>query len=267
MQTSGANVNLGLSGKRALVTGASRGIGAAVARQLAAEGCSLYLAARSEAALQALSRELRERFGCDAAPITADLATATQAEALATRCADAEIVINNAGAIPGGRLDDIDDATWRETWNVKVYAYINLCRAFFARMRTRRHGVIVNVIGASGQRPKANYICGATANAALMAFTQALGGDSLEHGIRVVGVNPGPVATERLVDLMKTSAKDRFGDSGRWKELLAPLPQGRAATVEEIAATIAFVASDISSYTSGTVVTVDGGYCNRGSLM
>lgn len=137
----------------------------------------------------------------------------------------------------------------------------------FAHMRDRRRGVIINIIGASGQRPKANYICGATANAALMAFTQALGGDSLEHGIRVVGINPGPVATERLVDLMKSSAQDRLGDSERWKELLAPLPQGRAATVDEIAYATAFAASDLSSYTSGTVITVDGGYCNRGSLM
>jgi NAD(P)-dependent dehydrogenase (short-subunit alcohol dehydrogenase family) len=134
-------------------------------------------------------------------------------------------------------------------------------------MTRRRSGVIVNIIGASGERPKANYICGATANSALMSFTQALGGDSLEHGVRVVGINPGPVATERLVELMKGSAKDRFGEPERWKELLAPLPQGRAATVDEIAAATVFVASDASAYTTGTILTVDGGYCNRGSLM
>ena len=134
-------------------------------------------------------------------------------------------------------------------------------------MRARGGGVIVNVIGASGERPKSNYICGATANAALIAFTQALGGDSMVHGVRVVGVNPGPVATERLEALARASAADRLGDAGRWRELFAPLPGERAASVEEVADAVLFVASARSSYVSGAVLTVDGGYCNRGSLM
>jgi NAD(P)-dependent dehydrogenase (short-subunit alcohol dehydrogenase family) len=260
-------MDLGLAGKRALVTGASRGIGAAIARALAAEGCSLYLAARSGDLLHELSRDLASAHGIDVVPFVADLSTTPHTVQLAERCRDADILVNNAGAIPGGRLEDIDDATWRQVWDVKVFAYINLCRAFMRLMRQRRAGVIANIIGASGERPKANYICGATANSALMAFTQALGGDSLEHGVRVIGVNPGPVATERLVDLMKSSAADRFGDASRWQELLSPLPQSRAATVEEIAAATVFAVSAASSYTTGTIITVDGGYCNRGSLM
>jgi len=260
-------MDLLLSGKKVLITGASRGIGAAVARAFAAEGCNLYLTARDKELLNSLSQELREAHRCEVVPIVTDLSATRDAEGLAAKCADADILINNAGAIPAGRLADIDDATWRHVWNVKVFTYINLCRAFFGNMQARRRGVIVNIIGASGQRPKANYICGATANSALMSFTEALGGDSLEHGVRVVGINPGPVATDRLVDLMKVSAKDRLGDAARWKELLAPLPQGRAATVEEIAAATAFAASGRSSYTSGTIITVDGGYCNRGSLL
>ena len=99
-----------------------------------------------------------------------------------------------------------------------------------------------------------------------MAFTRALGGDSPKDGIRVVGVNPGPVATEKLVGMMKKAAADQLGDEGRYQEFLAPFAYGRAATVEEIANTALFLASDLSSYTSGTIVTVDGGMVHKGPL-
>ncbi|RPH63952.1 MAG: SDR family oxidoreductase, partial [Burkholderiales bacterium] len=113
----------------------------------------------------------------------------------------------------------------------------------------------------------AGYIAGAAGNAALMAFTRALGGNSAEVGVRVVGVNPGPVATDRLVGLMRKEAATRFGDPERWTELARGFPFGRAATVEEIAATVVLLASDLSSYTTGTIVTIDGGMVNRGSLI
>ncbi|MSQ73715.1 MAG: SDR family NAD(P)-dependent oxidoreductase [Betaproteobacteria bacterium] len=260
-------MELNLKGKKALVTGASRGIGAAVAGVLAAEGCDLYLTARNAELLERVAQDLRSKHGSRVVAIARDLESAAAVRELAGECQDADILINNAGAIPGGRLDDIDDEEWRRVWEVKVFGYINLCRSFFGSMCARKQGVIANIIGASGQRPKANYICGATANAALMAFTEALGGDSLEHGVRVLGINPGPVATERLVELMRTSARDKFGDAERWQELLAPLPQKRAATVDEVAFATVFAVSELSSYTSGTIITVDGGYCNRGSLM
>jgi NAD(P)-dependent dehydrogenase (short-subunit alcohol dehydrogenase family) len=100
-----------------------------------------------------------------------------------------------------------------------------------------------------------------------MAFTRALGGQSDKDGVRVVGVNPGPVATERLVGLMRTEAKRKLGDESRWQEFSKGFPFGRAASVDEIAATVALLASDLSSYTTGTVVTIDGGMVNRGSLI
>lgn len=260
-------MELGLQGREALVTGASQGIGAAVARALAGEGCHLHLAARSRDRLEALAGELRDRHGVRVRVAAGDLSTAAGIEALARRADGADVVVNNAGTVPAGRLDEIDGPRWRRAWDLKLFGYIDLCRAFHARMRARGGGVIVNVIGASGERPKSNYICGATANAALIAFTQALGGDSMEHGVRVVGVNPGPVATGRLEELARASAADRLGDAGRWRELFAPLPEGRAASVEEVADAVLFVASARSSYVSGAVLTVDGGYCNRGSLM
>ena len=99
-----------------------------------------------------------------------------------------------------------------------------------------------------------------------MAFSRALGGRSLEDGIRVVGINPGPVATDRIVNIMKKRAREEWNDESRYEELLAAYPLGRAASVREVADLFAFLASSRSSYTSGTIVTVDGGLTSRRSI-
>ena len=260
-------MDLGLEGKHALITGASRGIGEAIARRLAEEGCRLTLAARSADGLAALRDELAAAHGVRVNDIAIDLTEDGAPARLAAAAGPVDILINNAGAIPPGRLHEIGGAEWRAVWDLKLFGYIDLTRAVYPAMAASGGGAIVNICGASGERPKANYICGATANAALMAFTRALGGDSMNDGIRVVALNPGPTETEHLVRLTRNSAAEKLGDPERWRELWAPLPDGRTATVDEIADTAAFLASPRSSYTSGTVVTVDGGYCNRGSLM
>ena len=126
---------------------------------------------------------------------------------LARVAADIDMLVNNAGDIPGGPIDKIDEATWRHAWELKVFGYINLTRVVYAQMKARGHGVIINDIGAAGEKFDANYICGSAGNAALMAFTRALGSKSLADNIRVVGINPGPVGTDRHVTLMKTRAK------------------------------------------------------------
>ncbi len=260
-------MDLKLQGRKVLVTGASQGIGRAVCQQFAAEGCDLRMAARSEADLEALREEIGRSHNVQVDFLALDLSQSENQARLAEHWPDTDIVVNNAGAIPGGRIDEVDEATWRAAWDLKLFGYINITRAFYALMKARGAGVIVNIIGAGGERLAANYIAGATANAGLMAFTRALGGDSANDGIRVVGINPGAIATDRLVRLMRSSAKDRFGDEARWEELVAPLPFGRAGTVEEVASMAAFLASDLASYSSGTIVTVDGGSANRGSLM
>ena len=260
-------MDLKLHGRRALITGGSKGIGLAIARLLAAEGCHLHLVARSAADLAAAGAELRQRHGVDVEVHALNMAERGQAQALATRCPDVDILINNAGATPRGSLLEVDEDRWRAAFDLKVYGYIDLSRAYYRLMKERRSGVIVNIIGNGGERLDAGYIAGATGNAALMAFTRALGGASAADGIRVVGVNPGPVTTERLVGLMKTEAVTRYGDAERWREFEAGFPFGRAATVDEIAATVALLASDLSSYTTGTIVTIDGGLAHRGSLI
>ena len=99
-----------------------------------------------------------------------------------------------------------------------MFGYINMTRAFYALMKARGKGVIINILGNGGERVDAGYICGAAGNASLMAFTRAIGGASAKDGIRVVGVNPGPVATERLVKLMQKESVDRYGTPDRWQD-------------------------------------------------
>ena len=189
--------------------------------------------------------------------------TAARSTQLARDYPDIDILVNNAGAIPGGSLLNVDEATWRKAWDLKVFGYVNMCRAFYALMQKRKRGVIVNVVGNAADTHDPEYICGVAGNAALAAFTQSLGSVSAKDGIRVVAINPGPVATDRLVTLMKRKARDRTGSEDNWKDLLKPLPFGRGASAEEIGAAIAFIASDHSGYTSGSVVTIDAGLSAR----
>lgn len=260
-------MELGLKGRVALITGGSKGIGLAIAQRLAAEGCALHLVSRTQADLDAARAELIARHGVPVSVYALDMAARSAAEALGAKCGELDILVNNAGATPRGALDEVDEARWRAAFDLKVFGYINLCRVFYPRMKARRRGVIVNIIGNGGERVDYGYIAGAAGNAALMAFTRALGAGSVDFGVRAVGVNPGPVATERLVGLMQKEAQGRFGDAARWREFESKFPLGRSATVDEIAATVALLASDLSSYTSGTIVTIDGGMAHRGSLI
>jgi NAD(P)-dependent dehydrogenase (short-subunit alcohol dehydrogenase family) len=260
-------MDMRLRGRSALITGGSKGIGFCIASMLADEGCHLHLVARSEAELTEAATRIGERADVRVQVHPMDLAQRGCAATLAQRCGDVDILVNNAGSTPRGTIEEIDDERWRAAFDLKVFGYIDMCRHFFPRMKARGSGVIVNILGNGGERVDAGYIAGAACNASLMAFTRALGGTSADFGVRVVGVNPGPVATERLVGLMRKEATTKLGDAGRWAELGKGFPFGRAATVEEIASTVVLLASDRSSYTTGTIVTIDGGMANRGSLI
>ncbi len=254
-------MELGLEGRTALITGGSKGIGYASAYRLAQEGCNVHLAARTEADLEKASAEIRARFNVEVATHPTDLSDGDAARALVDACNDIDILVNNAGAIPGGDLADIEEPRWREAWDLKVFGYVNTCRAAYANMKARGKGVIVNVIGAAGERPSAGYIAGSAGNAALMAFTRGLGGRSRADNIRVVAINPGLTRTGRMITLMRTWAERDLGDPERWEEMLdADFPP---AEPEEIAAMVAFLASDLSASTTGTVITIDGGMSSR----
>ena len=259
-------MDLKLGGRTALITGGSKGIGFAVARHFVAEGCKVRLAARSKEDLEAAAEKLRKAGAADVRVYALDLSDQGARDQLAADCADVDILINNAGGVPGGSIEDVEDARWRAAWDLKVFGYINNSRAFFKFMKARGQGVIINIIGIGGERLDAGYIAGAAGNASLIAFTKALGSTSLDAGVRVLGVNPGPVETERLEFLARKRAADKFGDANRWREFQKNMPLGRAATVDEVAPTVVFLASDLCSYTSGTMVNIDGGITNRGAL-
>lgn len=260
-------MDMGLAGRTALITGGSKGIGFAIAEMLAMEGCHLHLVARHQTDLEAARARLLALAAVDVSVHAMDLADRGGAVTLAARVPLIDILVNNAGSIPRGTLEEIDEDRWRQAWDLKVFGYINLTREYYRLMKARRTGVIINILGNGGEALDAGYIAGGAGNAALMAFTRALGGQSAKDGLRVVGVNPGPVATERLIGLMRKEAGTRLGDEARWQELEKGFPFGRAATVEEIASTVVLLASDRSSYTTGTVFTIDGGMVNRGSLI
>ena len=141
----------------------------------------------------------------------------------------------------------------------------SLTKALYPRMCARGSGVIVNIIGMAGERPRSAYIAGAMGNAALMALTRALGAESVDHGVRVVGINPGPIETDRLVTMAKTTADMNWGDETRWRETMKGMPGDRAGTVDEMAWIAAFLASARASWLSGTVIMADGGQHSRPS--
>jgi NAD(P)-dependent dehydrogenase (short-subunit alcohol dehydrogenase family) len=260
-------MKLGLEGKSVLITGASKGIGLAAARAFAAEGCSLHLTARSGPALQDARDELSHAHGVQVTVYPMDLAVPGNIAALAQQCGDADILVNNAGEVPSGPIEALSEADWRCGYDLKLFGYINLARELYLRMKARGNGVIVNNMGNSGENWDYNYIAGTTGNAALMAFTRALGGVSLDFGVRVVGVNPGPVRTERMVKINKRRSVDLYGDDSHWEALSSNFPGGRPAESGEVADLIMFLASPRAAYISGTVVTIDGGIASRGSVI
>jgi NAD(P)-dependent dehydrogenase (short-subunit alcohol dehydrogenase family) len=260
-------MDLQLAGKTVLITGASKGIGLAAAQAFAAEGCDLHLAARSADALANLRDAITREHGVAVEIHVTDLGRTVNVVELGRRCGDVDILVNNAGEIPSGPIESLTDEDWRRGYDLKLFGYITLTREVYATMKARGAGVIINDIGNSGENWDANYIAGSTANAALMAFTKALGGQSLDFGVRVVGVNPGPVETERMVKINKRRALDWYGDESRWIELREKYPGGRPATAEEVADLMVFLASPRAGYITGSIVTIDGGISARGSII
>ncbi|MFZ9137056.1 MAG: short-chain dehydrogenase/reductase [Hylemonella sp.] len=249
-------MNTGLKGKVALVTGGSKGIGFAIAQALAAEGCHLRLAARDLVSLNAARDTIKSNYAVDVKVQSANLSEPGVAETLAADFPETDILINSAGAIARGSLLNIDPAGFREGFEGKVMASMMLCRALYPHMMSRKYGVIVNVIGIAGEKLNPNSIGTSVANAALIAFTKAFGAESVDHGVRVIGINPGLIHTGRTDNLLHPKTEvDRLA----YAKVMANLPYGRMGKPEEVASLAVFLASDAAKYISGDVISVDAG--------
>ena len=252
-------MELDLEGQSVLITGGSKGIGSATARAFAAEGVDLHLAARTAADLESVRDEIRRGFDVHVTIHAVDLSQGEAARKLAKQCSDVDILVNNAGAIPLGTLEEIKEDVWRRAWDLKLLGYINMMRAMYAEMKTRGRGVIINNIGTAGNQKPSCYAAGVTANGALITLTRALGGTSLDDGIRVLGINPGDMENERGIMALRRHAEKAFGDADRWREMYAELPGKSAPISDDMAHTIVFLASPRARYISGVVLTIDGG--------
>lgn len=248
-----------LQGKKVLITGGSKGIGYACAELFLSEGAQVVIVSSQSQSVNFATQALQKVYGDQIQGHVVDLSAPDAHCKMTDLLLDIDVLVNNAGAIPGGGLDAIDDDRWRQAWELKVYGYINTIREVLPKMVERKSGVIINMIGMAGASPSYDYVCGSMANASLITFTKAVGGYSSKSGVRVLGVNPGPTETDRLIKLYKERAKYQLGDEDKWRDLLPSLPFGRPAKPEEIANLVVFLASDRASYLSGLVIDADGG--------
>jgi 3-oxoacyl-[acyl-carrier protein] reductase len=257
-------MDLELRGKVALVTGASKGIGKAVALGLAAEGARVAVVARDAGMLDKVAAECRDRSRADAAAVAADLSRLDEVERTVAevkqRLGRVDILVNNAGAIRGGAFLTIPDEQWTHDWNLKLLGYIRMARAVFPLMQAQGGGRICNVVGAAGRNPAPTYLTGGAANAALINFTKGLADLGAPSKILVTAVSPAATRTERWDALIEQQAKA----SGRsvpdlQAEAEAPYKLGRIATSEDIADMVCFLVSARASFVTGICITVDGG--------
>src|SRR5256712_2944397 len=241
-------MDLGLTDKVALVTGASKGIGKAVALTLAAEGARVAIVARDAGSLDKVAAECRDRSRRDAVAVPADLSRLEEIERVVrdvkTRCGRIDILVNNAGAIRGGNFLTIPDAQWTDDWSLKLMGYIRMARAVFPLMRAQGGGRIINVVGAAARNPTTGYLPGGVANAGLVNFTKGLADLGAPHGILVTAVSPAATATDRWQRLMAQQA-DAAGKPREQHraEVEGADPLGRIARPEDIADLCSFPAS------------------------
>jgi 3-oxoacyl-[acyl-carrier protein] reductase len=241
-----------LDGKTALVTGASQGIGAAVARALARQGARVVLAARSEEKLQALAEEIRAAGGQALAHVI-DLADTTaikaRIEALPADWAEIDILVNNAGITADGLLARMSLDDWQKVLTTNLTGAYAMTKELVRGMMRRRSGRIISigsVVGLMGNAGQANY---AAAKAGLIGFSKSLARELATRGITVNVVAPGFIQTA-MTDAMPQAARDA---------MTTTIPQGRLGTVDDIAPAVVYLASDEASYVTGQVVNVSGG--------
>jgi 3-oxoacyl-[acyl-carrier protein] reductase len=257
-------MDLKLTGKVALVTGASRGIGRAIARGLANEGCDVAACAVRSKPLGEAAAALARESGRTVEGFAADLTKADEAErmvaAVFERFGRVDILVNNAGAAPGGVLETLSEDDWALALQLKFMGYVRVMKHVLPRMVAQGGGRVVNLIGNDGVKHSYWEIAPGAANAAGQNLTMSLAGQYARHNVTFVAVNPGPVRTERWDGLVRAMARD-MKISVDAADRLAPrsIPVGRIAEPEEVADLVTFLASDRAHYVNGTMIEIDGG--------
>ena len=254
-------LDLGLSNQVAVVTGASRGLGAETARQLAAEGVRLGLVARNEKQLQDLAAELA---GTEVLCIPADLSEASSAERIASAVLESfggiDILINSAGAAQGGIFWEIPDEVWESAYALKLMGTIRMIRAVIPAMRKQCSGRIVTIAGDSGKQPDARMLPGGSANVALLTITKGLADELGPDGIAVNAVNPGPTRTGRLSTLIsKLAEASQSSEQEVEAGFLRDSATGELGDPQDVARVVVFLASPAARNITGTSITTDGG--------
>jgi 3-oxoacyl-[acyl-carrier protein] reductase/bacilysin biosynthesis oxidoreductase BacG len=255
-------MELGLEGKVTIVTGGSKGIGRATALAFLNEGASVLICARGQQGLHetiaAAGHAARERIDA----IAADLMQAAAIKQVVARCVERfgriDILVNNAGSARPGDFLQLTDEAWIDDWTLKFFGYVRMAREVLPHMQRPGSGVIINIIGTGGLNPTGNYMIGGAANAALNHFSKALADAAAKYGVRAVGINPGPILTERLLKMRGALAPDASGqpDDEAFRRMT---PLGRIGKPEEVADLVLFLASDRGSFIHGANISIDGG--------
>jgi 3-oxoacyl-[acyl-carrier protein] reductase len=257
-------VNLGLDGKVSLVCGASRGLGRAIAEELAAEGTSLALCSRDTERLEAAAAEL------DALALPADLSVAGEptrvVEATVERLGKLDVLVANTGGPPAGTHDTLTLEDWDRATALLLRSTVELATAALPGMKERGWGRILAVTSVAVKQPVDNLILSNSLRAAVTGFAKTLSREVAPHGITVNTILPGYTATERVTELNRANAEREGVDPSEIQARLeASIPLGRLAEPREFAALAAFLASDRASYITGGAFAVDGGWL-RGLL-
>jgi len=257
-------MDLQLQGRTALVTGASMGIGKAIAIALGREGCDVAICARDVGRLEAAAAEVRAATGRRVSTHRADLTRAADAEAFVRDAHAAlgriDILVNNAGSAPGGVIENLSEDDWAQALQLKFMGYVRCLRYALPIMVAQGSGRVLNLIGNDGVKESYWEIAPGAANAAGQNMTRALAGQYGRHGISFVAVNPGPVRTERWAGLVRAMSRDMklpLEEADR----LAPssIPLGRIAECDEVANLCAYLASPLAHFVNGTMIEIDGG--------
>jgi 3-oxoacyl-[acyl-carrier protein] reductase len=252
-------MDLLLSNQVAIVTGASRGIGKAIAETLSAEGMKLVLAARSGPDLEAVARSLPNESLVQAIDLREPDSANRVVAATIEKFGKLDLLVNNAGATKRGDFLTLSDQDWADGFALKFFGSMGLSRAAWTHLQASQ-GAIVNIIGVGGKAGSAEFTIGGTVNAALMNLTKALADRGVSEGVRVNAINPGSIATDRLQIRIQNYAKDKgISPDEAAKRLPREMKVERFGNPLEIARAVAFLASSQASYIQGAILDVDGG--------